>query len=221
MSEEIQSQSAYWNSESGAFQSIYSHEKSALANFLDRVFRKDMYERFEFTMDHAEPVSGRTFLDVGCGNGLYANELARRKAARVTGIDIAEKMLTLCRDNAAREGVSGTCEFIHSDLLEFGAAVHSDVTIGIGLFDYIRDPLPVLRKMCQVTKDRAIVSFPRLWTWRAPVRKVRLTLRNCDVYFYSRRRVANLMKEAGFSDQEIFRVGKLYCVVGHVNARPR
>jgi 2-polyprenyl-3-methyl-5-hydroxy-6-metoxy-1,4-benzoquinol methylase len=217
MSEEIQSQAAYWNQESGAFQSIYSHEKSALSNFLDRVFRKDMFQRFEFTIEHAAPVSGRTFLDVGCGNGLYAIEFAKRKAARVTGIDIAENMLQLCRDNAAHEGVSGTCEFVHSDLLEFGSSAHSDVSIGIGLFDYISDPLPVLKKMCQVTRDRAIVSFPRLWTWRAPIRKVRLSLRNCDVHFYSRRRVMNLMKEAGFAHQEIFRVGKLYCVIGHVN----
>ena len=217
MSDEIQSQAAYWNHESGAFQSIYSHEKSALANLLDRAFRKDMYQRFEFTMKHAEPVAGRTFLDVGCGNGLYAIEFAKRKAARVTGIDIAENMLRLCRDNAAREGVSGTCEFIHSDLLEFASSTHSDVSIGIGLFDYISDPLPVLKKMCQVTKDRSIVSFPRLWTWRAPIRKVRLSLRNCDVHFYFKRRVAALMKEAGFDRQEIFTVGKLFCVVGHVN----
>ena len=75
--------------------------------------------------------------------------------------------------------------------------------------------------MCQVTNDRVIVSFPRLWTWRAPVRKVRLTLRNCDVYFYSRQRVLRLMKEAGFAGQEVFQVGKLYCVVGHVKGRPQ
>jgi ubiquinone/menaquinone biosynthesis C-methylase UbiE len=216
MSEEIQSQASYWNQESGAFQNIYSHEKSALSNFLDRVFRKDMYKRFEFTMDHAEPISGRTFLDVGCGNGLYAIEFAKRKAARVTGIDIAENMLRLCRENAAREGVSPICEFSQSDLLEFASASHSDISIGIGLFDYISDPLPVLKKMRQVTNDRAIMSFPRLWTWRAPVRKVRLSLRGCDVHFYSRRRVADLMKEAGFVRHEIFSVGKLFCVIGHV-----
>jgi len=216
MSEEIQSQAAYWNNESGTFQSIYSHEKSAVANLLDRVFRKDMYQRFEFTMKHAEPVQGRTFLDVGCGNGLYAIEFARRGAARVTGIDIAENMLGLCRENATREGVADRCEFIQSDLLEFGSSMHSDVSIGIGLFDYISNPLPVLKKMCQVTKDRAIVSFPRLWTWRAPVRKMRLSLKNCDVHFYTRGRVNTLMKEAGFAHQAVVSVGKLFCVVGHV-----
>ena len=216
MKEEIQSQAAYWNHESGAFQSIYSHEKSAVANFLDRVFRKDMFQRFEFTMEHSEPVAGRTFLDVGCGNGLYSIELAKRKASRVTGIDIAENMLGLCRENAGREGVSATCEFAHSDLLQFSSTSLFDVSIGIGLFDYISEPLPVLAKMRQVTQDRAIMSFPRLLTWRAPIRKARLSLRNCDVHFYSKSRVARLMKEAGFARHEIFRVGKLHCVVGYV-----
>jgi cyclopropane fatty-acyl-phospholipid synthase-like methyltransferase len=216
VNEEIRSQAAYWNHESGAFQSIYSHEKSRFANFLDRVFRKDMYQRFEFTMEHAEPIAGRTFLDVGCGNGLYAIEFAKKKAARVTGIDIAENMLGLCRDNAVREGVSDICEFKHSDLLEFSSAARSDVSIGIGLFDYISDPLPVLRKMREVSNDRAIVSFPRLWTWRAPIRKARLTLRNCDVHFYTRRRVFNLMNDSGFHRVEVVSVGKLYCVTGYV-----
>ncbi|HMK38666.1 MAG TPA: class I SAM-dependent methyltransferase, partial [Bacteroidota bacterium] len=159
-----------------------------------------------------------TFLDVGCGNGLYAIELARRGAARVTGIDIAENMLRLCRENAARAGLADRCEFIRTDLLEFGSSAHADVSIGIGLFDYITDPLPVLRKMCGVTNDRVIVSFPRLWTWRAPVRKMRLSLRNCDVHFYTRSRVAALIKAAGFARQEIFRVGKLFCVVGYVKS---
>ncbi len=221
MNDEIQSQAAYWNQESGAFQSIYSHEKSSLANFLDRVFRKDMFERFEFTMKHASPIAGRTFLDVGCGNGLYSIEFAKRKAAHVTGIDIADNMLDLCRDNAAREGVSGTCEFLRADLLEYASSARADVSIGIGLFDYISDPLPVLARMCEVTKDRAILSFPRLWTWRAPVRKVRLSVRHCDVHFYSKGWILDLMKKAGFARQDVYKVGKLYCVVGHVNAPPR
>ncbi len=57
------------------------------------------------------------------------------------------------------------------------------------------------------------MAFPRLWTWRAPVRKVRLTLKGCDVYFYSAARIKQLMKDAGFSRHTLTRVGKLYCVV--------
>jgi len=47
------------------------------------------------------------------------------------------------------------------------------------------------------------------------VRKVRLTIKGCDVYFYSAARINRLMKEAGFSRHEIAKVGKLYCVVAY------
>ena len=88
------------------------------------------------------------------------------------------------------------------------------MSIGMGLFDYICDPLPVLKQLKKVTTSRVIVSFPRLWSWRAPVRKVRLYLKGCDVYFYTKNRVTELMEEAGFERHIGHVVGKLYCVTG-------
>jgi cyclopropane fatty-acyl-phospholipid synthase-like methyltransferase len=216
VSASLEQQADYWNREAPRFHSIYSHDKAAPLNFLDRVFRQDMYERYLFTLQHAQPIEGRTFLDVGCGSGVYSVELAKRGAARVVGLDIADRMLAMSTASAAREGVADRCRFVRSDLLQFEGGERFDVTIGIGLFDYIADPLPVLRKMREVSTDRVIVSFPRLWTWRAPVRKVRLTLRGCPVYFFSAAQVRRLMAEAGFARTEITRVGKLHCVVGIV-----
>ena len=215
MSNELDVQRNYWNREADAFERIYSHEKSKLSTLLDQVFRKDMYERFEFTMKHCEPVKGRSFLDVGCGNGLYSIELGRKGAARVTGIDISEVMVGRCKQYAAKEGLEGRCHFLKTDLLEYEPDTTFDVSFGIGLFDYISDPLPVLRKMREVTKDKVVTAFPRFWTWRAPVRKVRLTMRGCPVYFYTKARLDSLMKEAGFARHEVTRVGKLHCVVSH------
>ena len=215
MSNEIQAQRAFWNSEADAFQSIYTHRKSKFFNTLDQIFRKDMYERYQFTIANCEPIKGRTFLDVGCGNALYSLELARRGAAKVIGIDIAEVMIGLCKKAAEAENLSDRCTFIQTDLLEYNPDSKFDVSFGIGLFDYISDPLPVLRKMREVSTDKAIMAFPRLYTWRAPVRKVRLTLKGCDVYFYSAARIGKLMKDAGFSRHEVTKVGKLYCVVAY------
>jgi hypothetical protein len=70
--------------------------------------------------------------------------------------------------------------------------------------------------MREVSADKAILAFPRFWTWRAPIRKLRLMLRGCPVYFYTRAKVNRLCKEAGFGRVEITRVGKLHCVVAHV-----
>jgi 2-polyprenyl-3-methyl-5-hydroxy-6-metoxy-1,4-benzoquinol methylase len=221
MSDEILSQRNYWNKESDAFTRIYTHQKSGFSNFLDQVFRKDMYERYLFTIEHCAPVKGRTFLDVGCGNGMYSLELARKGAAKVVGIDIAEKMIELCVDSSKRDGLEDRCSFLQTDLLKYDPETPFDVSYGIGLFDYISDPLPVLAKMRAVTTDKAILAFPRLWTWRAPVRKARLNLRGCPVYFYSRQRIEGLLKEAGFASQSFTTVGKLHCVVANVGSGAR
>ena len=216
MNNEIQAQRAFWNSEADAFQRIYTHRKSRFANALDQVFRKDMYERYTFTIEHCEPVKDRKFLDVGCGNGMYSLELARRGAAKVVGIDIAEVMIDLCRKSSQEKNLDDRCTFIQTDLLDYKPETMFDVSFGIGLFDYISDPLPVLKRMREVSTDKAIMAFPRLWTWRAPVRKVRLARKGCDVFFYSKARIEQLLREAGFRSQEIAKVGKLYCVVAHV-----
>ena len=215
MSNEIQAQRAFWNSEADAFQRIYTHRKSKFSNTLDQIFRKDMYERYQFTIANCEPIKGRTFLDVGCGNALYSLELARKGARKVVGIDIAEVMIGLCRQASDAENLSDICTFIQTDLLEYKPDQKFDVSFGIGLFDYIKNPLPVLTKMREVSTDKAIMAFPRLYTWRAPVRKVRLGIKGCDVYFYSAARINQLMKDAGFSRHELTKVGKLYCVVAY------
>ena len=216
MNDEIQAQRAFWNSEADAFQSIYTHRKSKFFNTLDQIFRKDMYERYQFTIANCEPIEGRTFLDVGCGNGLYSLELARRGARKVVGLDIAEVMIGLCKRASVDQNLDDRCTFIQTDLLEWdNSGMKFDVSFGIGLFDYISDPLPVLRQMRELSTDKAIMAFPRLWTWRAPVRKVRLTMKGCDVFFYSAARINKLMKDAGFSRHTLTRVGKLYCVVAH------
>jgi 2-polyprenyl-3-methyl-5-hydroxy-6-metoxy-1,4-benzoquinol methylase len=186
VNEEIVAQREYWNNEADAFQRIYTHRKSKLSNMLDSVFRKDMYDRYVFTIKHCEPIQDRTFLDVGCGNGLYSLELARKGAAKVVGIDIAEVMIGLCKDAAQKENLDDRCFFEQSDLLAYEGKTKFDVSFGIGLFDYISDPLPVLTKMRELSTDKAILAFPRYWTWRAPIRKMRLNARGCDVYSWSK-----------------------------------
>lgn len=216
MNNEIEVQRNFWNSEADAFERIYSHEKSKLSTMLDQVFRKDMYERYVFTIKNCEPVKGRSFLDVGCGNGMYSVELGKKGAARVVGIDISPVMLGRCEESARKEGLQDKVKFLQTDLLEYKPDSNFDVSFGIGLFDYISDSLPVLKKMREVTKDKAIMAFPRVMTWRAPVRKVRLTMKGCPVYFYSKSKINQLMKDAGFARWELTRVGKLHCVVAHV-----
>jgi 2-polyprenyl-3-methyl-5-hydroxy-6-metoxy-1,4-benzoquinol methylase len=212
MSKELQQQREYWNREIAQFDAIYAGKKGAFGNWLDMTFRKDMYQRYEYTLKHAEPITGRDFLDVGCGTGRYAFELLRRGCRHVTGIDISEEMVNHCKKTAEAQKAGDRAEFLRTDLLDYAPARQYHVVIGIGLFDYISDPLPVLKKMRECVDGCCIASFPRFWTWRAPVRKLRLAMRGCFVRFFTRKNIDDLVKAAGFAGYSIETVGKLFCI---------
>ena len=206
----------YFESEAGAFDSIYSGGKGRFAAWLDRLLRGDMRARFVETVRECGDVRGVEILDVGCGSGRYSIELARRGAA-VTGIDAAGEMLAIARRLARDEGLIQSCSFIEGDLLSLTPDRIFSVTLAIGFFDYAADPVRSLRKMGEVTRGRLIATFPRFWTWRAPVRKIRLALRGCPVRFYTRRRVDGLMRESGWESWRVKKVGKLHFVVARVH----
>lgn len=212
MSDPLLKQKDYWNRAIDHFDSIYSHEKSFIGNLVDRLVRWDMYKRFQYTMDKAEPISGRTFLDVGFGTGRYSLEFIARGARFVVGIDVSDKMIETCRERAMKMGAADRTGFLLTDLMQYNPDRQFDVCIGIGLFDYIRDPLPVIEKMRATVTGKVIMSFPLLWTWKAPVRKVQLGLKGCDSFFYTKGQVMALVMEAGFRDFTIEKIGQLYCV---------
>ena len=124
-------------------------------------------------------------------------------------------MIKVCAERALKEELHERASFIQTDLTDYEPEERFNVAIGIGLFDYVRDPLPVLAKMRQSVDGRAILSFPRRWTWRAPVRKARLALKGCDVYFYTASEIERLLKAAGFARYEIKKVGQLHCVTAY------
>ncbi len=78
----------------------YPEYSRAMAELLPRVL-----ERFG-----AKP---ETVLDLACGEGTFAVELARR-GYRVVGVDISPRMLELARGKAREAGV--TVDFIHQDM---------------------------------------------------------------------------------------------------------
>jgi 2-polyprenyl-3-methyl-5-hydroxy-6-metoxy-1,4-benzoquinol methylase len=216
MNKDLIRQKNFWSQEAEDFDAIYSQRRGWFENWLNVTFRWDMYARFEYTMEHAMPIEGRSFLDVGCGTGRYSLELARRGARKVVGLDISERMVDICQQRAKEERLNSCCQFLQTDLLEYQSDEIFDVCIGIGLFDYIREPLSVLAKMQEFAQDKAIMSFPRFWTWRAPVRKMRLSLKGCDVFFYKKESVNTLLKQAGFASHTMDKIGQLYCTTANL-----
>jgi SAM-dependent methyltransferase len=171
-----------------------------------------MRARFEEALRACADVSGKRILDVGCGSGRYSIELAER-GAEVVGIDCSKEMLRIARNLAGGRGVAGRCRFIQGDFLNADCGGEYDLSLAIGFFDYARDASSYMRKLRALTAGRLIATFPGLWTWRAPLRKVRLAMRGCPVFFYTMSGIRKLLEKSGWRPVEIKTVGKLHFVV--------
>jgi ubiquinone/menaquinone biosynthesis C-methylase UbiE len=207
----------FWNDIAADFDAIYSGKKSPIGRALDKWFRADIYGRFDWVMRKSGDVTGATICDIGCGSGRFVTELAKRGAGHVTGIDVAPSMLKLAQDLVTQDGVAAKCDFVHADILNWTSPQAYDETIAIGFWDYIMDPPQRLRNIRKITKKQFLSAWPRFWTWRMPVRKVRLQyIQGCPVYFYRKPQIYKLLQDAGFRVESCEVVGKLFCV----DARP-
>jgi demethylmenaquinone methyltransferase/2-methoxy-6-polyprenyl-1,4-benzoquinol methylase len=65
---------------------------------------------------HARPAGGRA-LDVCCGTGDFALELARQGASGVVGVDFGREMLTLAARKAQAAGLAGRAQWQLADAL--------------------------------------------------------------------------------------------------------
>lgn len=206
----------HFHETAGEFDSIYTGDKGAVSRWLDKVLRWDMYERFRRTVaECSEP--GLEVLDIGCGSGRFSVAVAKAGAKEVVGLDFADGMLEIAGRLAEQEGVDDQCRWLNADFMDASFDRAFDVCMAIGLFDYIppHGCPPFLTKMRKLSRKKTIATFPLKWTWRAPVRKVRLALRGCPVYFFTKPQVEQLMVDAGFADVTVDRIGKIYFAVGH------
>jgi SAM-dependent methyltransferase len=201
----------YWDRVAPQFDAIYSGKKNRAARMLDRVFRRDIYQRFDWVLRKSNDVRNKSVCDVGCGSGRFVSALAQR-GAKVTGLDFAPSMLQLAKQLVEQDGVAGRCDFVLTDVLDWKTERIFDEVIAIGFWDYVADPLPRLKVIRQISRGSFLSAWPRTGTWRMAVRKRRLKLAGCPVYFWSEPQVRSLLEQAGFKVESCEIYGQLYCV---------
>jgi ubiquinone/menaquinone biosynthesis C-methylase UbiE len=145
----------HFNELSDYWYEIYQDESS----FAGYTLRKQHH----FVLDFVERTeSAKHILDVGCGAGVTALELAHR-GYQVSGLDIAPNMIQKAQSEAQRRHLG--CEF------KVGVAEklpypdqHFDIIIALGLLGNIRDDMPVIIDMARVLKPggHLILSMPNL-----------------------------------------------------------
>jgi SAM-dependent methyltransferase len=104
------------------------------------------------------PVAGLAVLDVGCGPGLYAEELVARGARRVVGVDASSQMISL-----ARQRVTGPVAFHCQDLqrpLSWAADGEFDAAVMPLVIHHLDDRVAALREIARVLRPagRLVVS---------------------------------------------------------------
>jgi SAM-dependent methyltransferase len=203
---------AYWDRMACSFDAIYTGEKPKWSRYLDLLLRRDMYQRFDWILRNSGDLKGRSVCDLGCGTGRYLIAYARSGAQRVLGIDGANGMVSRASSLIQQVQLQERVEVREGNILGCGEDEIFDICIAVGVFDYTRDPLPFLKQINMITKSRFLATFPRLWTYRAPLRKVRLGLQGCPVHFYTADQVKSLLAASGFVCRVLERVGALYCV---------
>ena len=112
-----------------------------------------------FGPDIWREIAGKRVIDMGCGGGLEAVEMARRGAARVTGIDIRETSLRAARGAAAAAAVSERCTFAA------GTDERADVIVSIDGFEHYEEPGGMLLRMRELLMPggRVLVAFGPPW----------------------------------------------------------
>ncbi|MDX2412805.1 MAG: methyltransferase domain-containing protein [Woeseiaceae bacterium] len=77
-------------------------------------------------------------LDLGCGKGAVAVEVAEALNLKVLGIDLFEPFIKSCKELAELRGVSELCHFIHGDILKLVGKINPrDVVIFAALGDVL------------------------------------------------------------------------------------
>ena len=201
------------------FDAIYEEEKkSAFARFVDRYVRGVVVERLHLVRALAPAKGAWSVLDMGCGPGRFSVDLAKRGAARVLGVDISKEMLDLAKRAAAAQNVAERCEFVLSSFRDLQVKETFDMSLGIGYFDYLENPIEDLQKMAHFTKGHVLASFPKRYEWRVPSRKLRFMLTGGFVRFYSKAEILRLFASIGVPADRLYLIdlGRDYVAVARI-----
>ncbi|MEX2221509.1 MAG: methyltransferase domain-containing protein [Candidatus Rokuibacteriota bacterium] len=117
----------------------------------------DVAEQRARTRAIVAPRTGERGLDIGCGFGLLACELARDvgPTGRVMGVDAVPDMIIACEERARHDAVTGRTEFRQADPEAVPASTGSfDFVTAIQVYEYMADVERGLAEAYRVLKPR-------------------------------------------------------------------
>jgi cyclopropane-fatty-acyl-phospholipid synthase len=78
---------------------------------------------------------GETVVEAGCGWGTLAMHMARNYGVRVRAFNISQEQVAYARARAAREGLSGSIEYVQDDYRNITG--QSDAFVSVGMLEHV------------------------------------------------------------------------------------
>lgn len=115
--------------------------------------------RLDYIDQHAQ-LAGKTVLDVGCGGGILSESMARRGAASVLGVDMAELSLQTAQAHADAGRVANVayrCVSVEDLAAEMPQSF--DVVTCMEMLEHVPDPASIIRACAKLAKADGWVFF--------------------------------------------------------------
>jgi 2-polyprenyl-6-hydroxyphenyl methylase/3-demethylubiquinone-9 3-methyltransferase len=112
-------------------------------------------------VDERAPLRGARVVDVGCGGGILAESMAR-KGARVTGIDVADRVLAIARLHLLESQLEVDYRQITVEDFAATEAGAFDVVTCMEMLEHVPDPASVIRSVCSLLKPDGHAFFSTL-----------------------------------------------------------
>ena len=113
--------------------------------------------------------AGERVLDIGCGNGAVAYDIAEKAKAWVVGIDTSAENITLARQRPAH----GRVKYLMGDALQIQPDGPFDVVVLSNILEHVPNRPVFLQRLQQVVKpSRILVRVPLFERdWRVPLKQ--------------------------------------------------
>lgn len=112
---------------------------------------------------------GKRVLDVGCGTGNFAREIAKKDAKYVLGIDYADEAIKIAEKNNKEKNL----KFKKLDVIKLDEKF--DIIVSIGTIEHMDNPIKIIKKLksCLNKNGKIILTTPN---WTNPRGYVLMTL---------------------------------------------
>lgn len=116
--------------------------------------------RLAFIQKH-QPIREQTILDIGCGGGILAESLAQA-GAKVTGIDLAEEVLTVAKLHALESEVQVNYQLESAEDHAAQWPNHYQIVTCMEMLEHVPDPCAIIQSAAQACQPGGWVFISTL-----------------------------------------------------------